>query len=182
MGGHTTISHSEGVHHTYKTPSPLQESSKVTLSPSWTNNRQENWSVISDNCSYSDFDSSTSSTPTATASHTLIWPSTFLNLPTKFFSTPKSQSVPGQKPKAQSETGFCEQRLKNSRKHPLRKKQFSPFSEFKDEPYSPCESHCDTMQLVKDENVGGYHTTNRHIEIKSGFAGLKGGGNETFYK
>ena len=179
LGGHTTISLSKGAPHTSKTSSPLQKSSKGALSPSWTNDRQNNWSDISDNCSDSDFDSSASSPPAATASHTLIEPSTFLNLTTKCFSTPKSQSVAGQKLKAQPETGFCDQRHKNSRKHPLRKKQFSPFSEFEDEPYLPCESHRDAMQLVKDEKDRGYHTTNRHSEIKSGFAGLKGGGNET---
>ena len=175
LGGHNTISLSKGAHHTSKTSSPLQ---RVAISPSWTNNRQKNWSDISDNGFYPDFDSSTSSTPAATASHTLIPPSTFLNLTTKCFSTPKLQSGTCQKLKAQPETGFCDQRLKNSRKHPLRKKQFRLFSEFEDESYLPCESHCE-MELVNDKKDRGYHTTNTHSEIKYGFAGLKGGGNET---
>ena len=98
----------------------------------------------------------------------------------KCYSTLQSQSLTGQEPRAQSENVFCEGHFKKSRKRPLSKKQFKPFSNFWHEPSSPllAKSQGDAVILVRNETFKGNHPTKRQGEIKSGLQGLKGGGNE----
>ena len=93
------------------------------------------------------------------------------NLTNKCF--PTLQSVTGKVPRDQSETIFFKEVPKNSRKHPLRKKQYRPFSEFENElPLTPLYQSPGESSIV-------HITTKRQSQVKSGLTGLKGGGNET---
>ena len=107
----------------------------------------------------------TAPAPTHTPSHTPP------NLTNKCF--PTLQSVTGQVLRDQSETIFFKEMPKNSRKRPLRKKQFRPFSEFENELPST------SLYQSPGESSTVHHTTKRQSQVKSGLTGLKGGGNET---
>ena len=110
----------------------MQSHTTKTLSPLITekDKKQKRLEIIYNDWPDCGSNYTTSSNPTATASITLTPPPSSPTFSTKKSPTPESQSVKRQEPQTQSDFSFCKEAPKNSRKRPLRKTQFRPFSEF----------------------------------------------------